>query len=117
MRVYAVADIHGRNDRFDRIQNNLSNFISFMTHQPSTKAMAIPRLNPPILNKLVVLCLKKLLRKNLNIFMAGNCFTNFNIIVFFPRDYLSVQQLNGPVGKSGIAIAVRDHHNGCTFSV
>jgi len=25
MRVYAVADIHGRNDRFDRIQNNLSN--------------------------------------------------------------------------------------------
>jgi len=26
MRVYAVADIHGRNDRFDRIQNNLSKF-------------------------------------------------------------------------------------------
>lgn len=26
MRVYAVADIHGRIDRFDRIQNNLSNF-------------------------------------------------------------------------------------------
>ena len=25
MRVYAVADIHGKNDRFDRIQNNLSN--------------------------------------------------------------------------------------------
>ena len=26
MRVYAVADIHGRNDRFDRIQKNLSKF-------------------------------------------------------------------------------------------
>jgi len=24
MRVYGVADIHGRNDRFDRLQNNLS---------------------------------------------------------------------------------------------
>ena len=24
MRVYAVADIHGRNDRFDRVHNNLS---------------------------------------------------------------------------------------------